>query len=182
MILITELTNSAEAQMDLILFSRRRLAHYGMSNDLENEANDLLQQAICVVLKGIDGKDGRKPSDEDVESKEAFQNYMRGVINSIVEGWARTYHRERRYSHQSMDAIQEFFADVKHNQIEYQDLKEQLFTRLRRQIPGRLLQTVEAWERAPDGNIPCVVSRKHVCAVRKMAQQIARELERQVVA
>ena len=162
----------------MIHFAQRRLAHFGLSNDLDNDANDLFQQAIYAVLKGLDGKEGRKPNPQDVENEVSFQNYLRGVINSIAEGWARTYHREHKNEHCSLDLIQESIADVPDGHIEYQDLKIQLFSRLRRQVPARLLSTVDAWEKAPDGRIPCVVSRKHVGAVRRIAQQIARDLEK----
>jgi DNA-directed RNA polymerase specialized sigma24 family protein len=152
------------------------LAHFGIRNDLESDAHDLVQQSLYAVLRGIHGKDGRKPNSKDLRSTRNFLNYLRGVVNSTAEGWARTYHRENGKTHQSLDLIQECIPDPKHDQIEYKDLERQFFTRLRSIVPARLKQTVNAWEKAPDGLIPCVISRKHVCSVRKYAQGIAMEL------
>ena len=95
------------------------------------------------------------------------------MINSIVEGWARTHHRN---GHCSLDVIQDIVAAPEAAQVEYQDLIVQLFTRLRQRAPARLLPTIDAWEQSPDGRIPCVTTRKHVCAVRRLAQQIVIDL------
>ena len=89
---------------------------------------DLYQQALYVVLKGIAGQGGRNPGHEDVKTKDTFRNYIRGVINSIAEGWARTHHRN---GHCSLDLIQDIVAAKEAAQVEYQDLIAQLFTRLR---------------------------------------------------
>ena len=151
-------------------FAQRRLVHFGLPS---NRDEDLYQQALYVVLKGIAGQGGRNPGPEDLQTKDTFRNYIRGVINSIVEGWARTHYRN---GHCSLDVIQDIVAAPEAAQIEYQELLAQIFARLRQRAPARLLPTIEAWEQSPDGRIPCVTSRKHVCAVRRLARQIAHEL------
>jgi hypothetical protein len=120
------------------------LVHFGLPS---NRDEDLYQQALYVVLKGIAGQGGRNPGQEDVETKDAFRNYIRGVINSIAEGWARTHHRN---GHSSLDLIQDIVAATESAQVEYQDLIVQLFTRLRQRAPARLLPTIDVWERSPD--------------------------------
>jgi len=114
---------------------------------------DLYQQALYVVLKGIAGQGGRNPGPEDLQTKVTFRNYIRGVINSIVEGWARTHHRNR---HCSLDVIQDIVAATEAAQIEYQELLAQLFARLRQSAPARLLPTIEAWEQSLDGRIAMI--------------------------
>ena len=141
------------------------MAHFGLNFE---DALDLYQQAVYAILHG------RNPNSADLADRDAFLNYIRGAINSVVEGWARTFRREGK-KNCSLDLIPELVAPVDTN-VEFSDLKEQLFARLRRRAPARLLPTIDAWEKAPDGRIPCVTSRKHVFAVRQMAQRIAVEL------
>ena len=176
MIRITEHTHNTDDQAHLNHFAQHRLAHFGISHDLETDAHDLIQQSLCAIVRGINGKAGRIPNEKDVATRAAFQNYLRDVINSTAEGWARTYHREHRSAQLSLDLIQEWLADNRDSQIEYRDIKTLFFARLRRRVTARLLPTVDAWEKAPDGRIPCLISRKHVSAVRKSARQIAKEL------
>jgi hypothetical protein len=157
-------------------FALRRLAHFGL--DLQRY-EDLFQTALCAVLRGIDGEagEGRTPNQRDLESANTFKNYIRGVINSIAEGWARTHHTQRQWDHCSLELVQETLAAPQESQIEFRDIKRELFTRLRQRASTRLLPTIDAWEESPDGRIPCVTSRKHVCAVKRLAQHIARELD-----
>ena len=125
----------------------------------------------------MEGDDaGRKPNPGDLLSKDTFLNYVRGVINSIVEGWWRTSKTQHRKKHFSLDLIQDYLAAPKDSQVEFADLVAELFTRLRQLAPARLLPTIDAWEKAPDGKVPCVTSRKHAAAVKRLAQQIARDL------
>ncbi len=101
----------------------------------------------------IAGQEGRNPGPEDLQTKDTFRNYIRSVINSIVEGWARTHHRN---GHCSLDVIQDIVAAPEAAQIEYQELLAQLFVRLRQRAPARLLPTIEAWEQSPDGRIAMI--------------------------
>ena len=155
-------------------FAERRLAHFGL--DLQS-SNDLVQQAIFAILRGISGNGGRNPNPADLENRAAFQNYLRGVISSVAEGWARTHRREGKNTY-AFDLIQESFTDPVNTQenLEFSDLKTELFSRLRERAPDRLLPTIDAWEKMPDGRIPCITSRKHVCSVRQLAKEIVLEL------
>jgi hypothetical protein len=147
------------------------MAKFGLDFQI---ADDLFNQAMCTVLRGMeDGDAGRKPNPEDLLSKDTFLNYLRGVINSVVEGWWRADRTRHRKDHCSLDLIQDYLAAPRDTQVEFADLNTQLFTQLRQRAHARLLPTINEWEQAPDGKIPCVTSRKHTAAVKLLARQIA---------
>jgi hypothetical protein len=171
-VLLESLTKDERTQ--LISFAKGRLAHFGIPT-IRDE--DLYQQSVCAVLRGIQGskerKSGRNPRPQDTASKEAFIQYLRGVINSIAEGWARI---EYRNPHCSLDVVQAVIAAPKDVEADFREMKAMIFSRMRTAAHARLIPTIDAWEQAPDGRIPCVTSRKHVFAVRKLSQKIARDL------
>ena len=160
-----------EERAQLTQFARHRLAHFGMNL---GEADDLYQHSISAVLTGGAKKRGRKPNSADLANRAAFQNYLRGVINSVVEGWARRHHRVTKRTH-PLHPLESVLptSPATWTQIEFTDMQAQLFGRLRKLAPARLLPTIDAWQKAPDERIPCITSRKHVCSVRQLAQQIA---------
>jgi len=154
------------------------LAHFGLNVE---DADDLFQQAVYAILHGTkgNGEGGRTPRPLDLQNEVVFSNYLRGVISSIAEGWARTYRRETRVTY-SLEILQEILADPTNtrNIVEYEDLKRRLFE-VMRELAGdqsKLLPTINAWEKDPHGRIPCVTSRKHVLAVRRLAQEAAQPL------
>lgn len=151
-------------------FAERRLAHFGLPT---HQGEDVVQQALYAILKAQQGDGGRNPNPEDLESQAAFVNYLRGVVNSIAEGWARPLFRN---PHLSLDAVQEVVADPQVSQVEFRDLMVQMFVRMRERAPARLFPTIDAWEKSPDGRIPCVTCRKHVSAVREIARDILTKL------
>jgi hypothetical protein len=178
--LLNSITNEERAQ--LIHFSQCRIAHFGLT---KIQAEELYQQALCSIIQGIHREEddkskrkGRKPRPIDVQSRANFLNYVRGAINSIAEGWARLRKTGHHCSlnHCSLDVIQDVVSAPADTSVEFRELKSSLFSALRKRAPSRLLPTIEAWEQLPDGCIPCVTGRKHVIAVRKLAQKIARQL------
>ena len=171
-------------RLNLVYFAQSRLAHYGLPKD---DSEDLYHQALASVMRGVNGhlltkepmehsraSKGRTPKPQDLASTEQFLNYLRGAINSIAEGWARTkFHKPDICS---LNDMQESITTAEHNQTEFHDLRDTLFRRMRKVAHARLHPTIDAWEQAPDGRIPCVTSRKHVFAVRQLSQKIALEL------
>jgi hypothetical protein len=159
----------------LTRFAERRLTHFGANIE---DANDLFQQAIYAILHGINGRGGRIPRPTDLANRDAFQNYLRGAISSIAEGWSRIHHRvaKRTSSLTTLEPVLFGSANTGDN-VEFADLIAQLFSQLRKRAQPHLLPTIDAWEKAPDGCIPCVTSHKHVYCVRRLAQQIAVRLE-----
>lgn len=176
---LNSITNEERSQ--LIYFAQRRLSHFALRIDRDEE---LYQQALCSIVQGIhrqesddSTQEGRKPRPVDVQSRPNFLNYVRGAINSIAEGWARPNQRNGyRAMHYPLDVVQEFIAAPKDTSVDFRELSTELFSALRKQAPAKLLPTIDAWEKAPDGRIPRVTNRKHVFAVRKLSQKIAREL------
>ena len=164
---------TAAEQAYLTHFAKRRLAHFGLDFQL---ADDLYHQVIYAVLRGVEDETGRKPNPQNLRSKKKFIEYLKGVVNSIVEGWWRTSRTQHKRDHCSFQLVEEFLVVPQKAPIEFQDLQSQLFTRLRQQAHARLLPTINAWEQAPDGLVPCVTSRKHTAAVKVLARQIAQEL------
>ena len=152
-------------------FAELRLAHFGLATD---PAQDIVQQAIYLVLKGAETDEGRRPRPADMENSETFQNYLRGIVNSIVEAGNR---RSKHKAHpQSLNGLEEILASPNGYDHEFHDLKSQFFARLRQRAPERLLATIDEWEQNPDGKIPITASRKRSAAVRAIAQKVAREL------
>ncbi|MGA2659369.1 MAG: hypothetical protein ABSH34_17835 [Verrucomicrobiota bacterium] len=170
--LIQSLTDEERAR--LTRFAERRLGHFGLR---DREPKELFHQAICSVLRGLSGDGGRRPNPRDMAGRDSGLNYLRGAINSVAEGWACTFYSEDE-NNCSLDALPEFLpaaADTLKS-VEYADFVAELFKRLRQRAPARLLPTIDAWEKPPDGRIPIVTSRKHTAAVRRLARQIAIEL------
>ena len=163
---------TADERNHLVFFAQQRLAFFGLPTDL---SDDLYQQSTVGVISGT-----RHPRAQDLASQDAFLNYMRGVINSVAEGWSRkecSVTKEYRSNHCSLDVIQDMVAKPEADPQGFKDLRETLFRRLRAEAPARLLPTIDAWEQCPDDRIPCITNRKHVYLVRQLAQKIARELE-----
>jgi len=163
---------TADERNQLVFFAQRRLAFFGLPTEL---SEDLYQQSTIGVIGGT-----RHPREQDLASQEAFLNYMRGIINSVAEGWSRrecSVTKEYRSNHCSLDVIQDMVAKPDADPQGFKDLRETLFRRLREEAPARLLPTIDAWEQCPDDRIPCVTGRKHVYLVRQLAQKIARKLE-----
>jgi DNA-directed RNA polymerase specialized sigma24 family protein len=155
---------SQEDQARLTHFAAKRLCHFGVRT---HDAEDLFQQAMYAILSG-----GRQPAPRDLATQEAFKNYIRGVINSVSEGWSRAQHRTH---HCSLDLIGDTLESPTENHG-LKDIKIQIFARMRQLAPERLSPTIDAWEQSPDGRVPVITSRKHSAAVNALARQAAKEI------
>lgn len=156
-------------------FAECRLARVGISTSY---GEDVTQRAFQAVLRGLEtDQGGRKPRLVDINDKPAFLNYMRGVISSLV--YAMTQKEGFRATHFDENANT---PNMPHQspakQAELSDLGQQMFPLLRARAPRRLTRTIDAWEPvfAESDRIPARGHRKYVGEVRKLAQEILREL------
>lgn len=163
---------------NLTEFAARRLTAFGLS---QLAAEDVAQRALVAVLQGLESdRGGRTPRPVDVEEKNAFLNYLRGAISSIVEAMGRK--REFRTEHDQWEDGLSPAADrstLSPAKIaEMTDLREQLFPRLRARAPWRLKRTIDAWETVftESDRIPAPGHRRYVREVRNLAQVIISEL------
>ena len=142
---------------------------------------DMVLLSLFCILKGVGTKNGRRPKDRDVVDQPAFQNYVRGVINSKIDATRRERHKKHRHLEVPLDDAVEV-ATTQLNpaeEAEINDLKSEIFKRLQQRAPARLLPTIAAWEAvfASSDRIPAVNGkRKYVMEVRKLAQVIMKEL------
>lgn len=168
---------TADDRAALLQFAECLLVERGISSSYGDDITQRAFEAVLVGLRGSEG--GRKPRRTDVSTKPAFMNYMRGIIASLV--YALTQRKEIRKWHQPWsDNMAPTWNDqlTPANLAELQDLRQQLFPRLRARAPKRLLRTIDAWEAVflHTERIPARGHRKYVCEVRALAQQVLVEL------
>ncbi len=69
-------------------FAECRLLRLGGSCD---EGRDVVQSAFLAIVLGLESEHaGRRPRDEDIIDKAAFEKYLRGVILSLVRCQIKT--------------------------------------------------------------------------------------------
>jgi hypothetical protein len=164
---------------DLTHFAECRLASLGLP---PSAGEDVTQRALLAILRGLESdQGGRMPRRENIEHKEAFLNWLRGAISSIIEAMGRK--REFRNPHAEWDdndGRSNIALDkTPSSQAELNDLATQLFDRLRQRTPKRLHPTIAAWEHVFDQSdrIPDVKGRrKYVHQIRYLARDIVSEL------
>jgi hypothetical protein len=170
-LLQSDITNLTE-------FAERTLAGQGL-NPAAGE--DVTQRSLALILQGLESdQNGRVPRLMDTENKDAFLNYLRGVISSVIEAMGRK--REFRIEHkQWRDEVD--LSDDRTNltpaQIaEWNDLRDQLFQRLRERAPRSLTGIVNAWEPVfvESDRIPAHGHPRNVGKVKKLAKKIVTEL------
>ncbi len=163
----------------LTKFAESRLIALGLS---PGSGEDVVQRAFESILRGLEtDQEGRRPRLKDVQSKEAFANYLRGAVASKAE--AMTRRRESRRDHETYGDNSVELAgnsnDSPAHEVEIADLAAQLFLRRRQGAPAKLIETIEAWQSVYPytDRIPAVRGqRKLVGEVRCLAQQVLREL------
>jgi hypothetical protein len=163
---------------DLTEFAECRLIVLGASPTM---GEDLRQRALQQVLQGLEtDQGGRRPRLVDLVNKPAFLNYLRGVISSLVFGMTTKTEFLAECTSGYDDAIaapnDDGGAAVK--EAELNDLRDQLFPRLRARAPKRLLPTIDAWEPvfALSDRIPARGQRTYVREVRNLAKEVLSEL------
>jgi len=159
------------------LFAESRLLSLGLSASL---AEDMVGKALAAVVSGTEpARGGRKPRPEDVANKEAFLNYLRGAISSVVEAGTR----RQRYISVSLNepgktepALTSRTAPE--TDVEIRDYAFELFSRLRTRAPSHLQPTLEEWEAtfAWADRVPSSSSRKHAYELRKLAREVVAEI------
>ncbi len=167
---------------DLRYFTQRRLLRSGLAADL---ARDVVQTALQSVLQGLESTDqGRRPRPEETETKEAFANYLRGVVNSKVETLSRCREFRVRHVSASESAVGEVDSGVvltapeisPGERVGWDDYRTAVFSRLRERAPQRLHRDIAKWE-------PVFLSSKSIPArgrnyveIKQLAQEIVSEL------
>ena len=152
-------------------------------------AEDVVQKALLAIIRGTRrGGEGRRPSQEAVRNKDAFLHYVRSAINSVVEAMRRP--QELRFIHETMDRQKD---PESHERVivpaappspdtdpAMADLKQELFTKLRKIAPARLLPTIAEWEKTFfwATQVPVGKDRHHRDQVRLLAMRVLRQIER----
>lgn len=173
---LNEFTRADSA--DLTEFAECRLMVHGASPTL---GEDMTQRALQQVLQGLEtDQGGRRPRLVDLVNKPAFLNYLRGVISSLVFGMTS----KRGFTAGCMPGYDDNIvrpnddggAAVK--DAELNDLRDQLFPRLRARAPKRLLPTIDAWESVftHSDRIPAPGQRTYVREVRDLAKEVLSEI------
>ena len=163
---------------DLTEFAECRLVALGAS---PSHGEDVSQRALLLILQGLGtGQGGRRPRLEDLRDKPAFLNYVRGAISSIVHGMTtksdfKAQQPPRDDDAPALDAADDSPAE----HAELADLRDQIFTRLRKRAQPHLQQTIDAWEAVftESDRIPTPGSRKSAHEVRLLAKDILSQID-----
>lgn len=162
----------------LTRFAACRLASFGAS---PSGGEDVAQRAFLAVLQGLEtDQGGRRPRLVDVADEPSFENYLRGIVNSIAEGMTRT----RKFGAQQTEwndnlPCERPEAQSPSRDAQLSDLEGQLFQRLRERAPRRLIPTIDGWRSVfpYSDQIPSIRGRrKYVAQVRELAGTILSEL------
>jgi hypothetical protein len=162
---------------DLTEFAECRLIVLGVS---PSSGEDLTQRAFQQVLQGLEtDQGGRQPRLVDVANKPAFLNYLRGVISSLVYGMTTKcgFRAEHRQWDDEMPAPGGT-GNAPAKDVELNDIRNQLFPRLRALAPSRLLPTIAAWESVFEhtDRIPTRGKRANGREVKNLAKKVLSEL------
>ena len=163
---------------NLTEFAERRLVALGLN---PSAGDDATQHALMAILQGMESdQGGRKPRPVDLENKDTFVNFVRGVISSIIEGMGRKrqFRMEHKVWEDGIAVASEGAEPTPCERAEVTDLRDQLFPRLRARAPKRLRRTIDAWEAVftQSDRIPARGHRRNVGEVKDLAQQVISEL------
>jgi hypothetical protein len=172
---LQELTGADIA--DLTEFAECRLVMHGAPPAM---GEDVTQRAFQQVLQGLEtDQGGRRPRLVDLTNKPAFLNYLRGVISSLVN-WMTSKSGFAAGCALRDDDLAESCDDggASAKDAELNDLRDQLFPRLRARAPKRLLATLDAWEPVftQSDRIPAPGQRSYVREVRDLAKEVLAEI------
>jgi hypothetical protein len=164
---------------DLTEFAECRLIVRGASPCI---GEDVTQRALQQVLQGLEtDQGGRRPRLVDLEDKPAFLNYLRGAISSLVYGMTHKsgFGADCEMRGDGEDpAVCVDDGGVCAKGPELNDLRVQLFARLRERAPKRLLPTIDAWESVFEHSdrIPAPGQRSYVREVRNLTKEVLSEI------
>jgi hypothetical protein len=162
---------------DLTEFAECRLVVLRASPSI---GEDVTQRALQQVLRGLEtDQGGRRPRLVDLQDKPAFLNYLRGVVSSLVFGMTSKVGFGAACALRDDDlAESNDDGGASAKDAELNDLRDQLFTRLRARAPKRLLPTIAAREPvfAQSDRIPAAGQRSYVREVRDLAKEVLAEI------
>jgi hypothetical protein len=169
---------------DLAKFASFRLAKVGL---IRLAGEDVVQDALLAVLRGAGAHSkGRHPRPVDVANSANFIHYLKGVIGSLVEAERRS--RKHQCVH---EPLEEGFRAGEHftvkdespgsplTDLEFCDLRHQLFHRLEEGVPQRLRGLVLVWREQWEycDRIPLLGRHRRCRAeLRQLAAQVLKEL------
>jgi hypothetical protein len=159
-------------------FAERRLASMGLPL---SAGEDVTQRALLAVLKGLETDQGsRRPHLEDLQDIDTFQNFLRSVISSLIEGMSRqTEFRKKETWDENTAAAHVGSTGSSWAPAELNDFQRELFARLRARAPQRLQPTIDLWQKAAfdADRVPALTNQKYAHEVRLLARKILAELE-----
>jgi len=143
-------------------------------------AEEVTQGAFQQVLQGLEtDQGGRKPRLEDLFSKPAFLNYLRGVITSIIYGMVTKCGFRMAHKAWHDEILTPGGGGVSPaKDAELNDLRDQLFRRLRAHAPRRWLRSIDEWESvfAYCDRIPSKGHRKYAGEIKRQARKVISDL------
>ena len=162
---------------ELTEFAECRLVIHGAPPAM---GEDVTQRAFQQVLQGLEtDQGGRRPRLVDLGNKSSFLNYLRGVISSLVN-WMTSKNGFGAACALREDDLAESNDDggASAKVAELNDLRDQLFPRLRARAPKRLFPTIDAWESvfAHTDRIPAPGQRSYVREIRTLAKEVLSEI------
>jgi hypothetical protein len=132
---LDEITEADSA--NLTEFAECRLVTLGVS---PSYGEDMTQRAFQQVLQGLEtDQGGRRPCLEDLVDKPAFLNYLRGVISSLI--YVMTSKCGFRTTHKAWEdemLTPSGGGASPAKEAELNDIRDQLFRRLRAHAPSSL--------------------------------------------
>jgi hypothetical protein len=174
---------------NLATFAKSRLL--GLPQNLIS-AEDVVQKTLLHIIRGAQRAiPRRRPTKGEVGNKAAFLQYMRSAIAAVIARAQRKL---------ALLPIHEplFMADgaavnkpilllatnvYPENSASLQDLKREIFVRLRRHASPRLLPTINEWERTFfwTNQMPRQGSRSHRRQVRMLAMLVLKEINERLI-
>lgn len=149
-------------------------------------AEDVVQKALHAILRGTKkGESGRRPKKAELSSKSDFLHYIRSAINSVIEAMQRK--RELWFDHESIyltkstdepkPVVLQALSDPDQD-VSLVDLKRELFLRLRKRAPAKLIPIIDEWEKTFfwESRVPGVRASRHRQQVRLLAMQVLKDM------
>jgi len=120
----------------------------------KEHAKDVVARALERIVVGLEDKSGgRRPKQEEIANDEAWLNYLRGVANSVLEGWVRRRNRkpaEQAEPYEESDSSKEALltdqAPTPDRHAELEDFRRAFFEAVRPMAPEHLIPVIDAWE------------------------------------
>jgi hypothetical protein len=169
----------------LATFAQRRLQ--GIPESFIS-AEDVVQKTLLHVIGGAqESTPRRRPTRHQVQSKATFMKYMTSAIGTVIARAERK--RALLPIHEPLplvnggsegEPVSSLEANISpEDSASLQDLKTEIFSRLRRYAPPRLLPTINEWERTFfwTNQMPRQGSRSRRIQVRMLAMQVLKEID-----